>query len=157
MAEFPEKPITLIVAWNAGGGTDAIARVVAAGMEKELGVTVNVVNKPGGGGVIGHSEMLNAKSDGYTLGFASAEIASYYWAGNAPFKADEFTPLGLVNFDASAFHISTDRRGPTPKPRWKTSRRSPQGPTNCRAWARAQPITLLSRAFSKPTASTRWR
>ncbi|MFB9224094.1 tripartite tricarboxylate transporter substrate binding protein [Paracoccus cavernae] len=108
MAEFPEKPITLIVAWNAGGGTDAIARVVAAGMEKELGVTVNVVNKPGGGGVIGHSEMLNAKSDGYTLGFASAEIASYYWAGNAPFKADEFTPLGLVNFDASAFHISTD-------------------------------------------------
>lgn len=108
LAEYPEKPIQLIVAWNAGGGTDAIARIVAAGLEKELGVTVNVVNKPGGGGVIGHSEMLNTRPDGYTLGFASAEIASYYWAGNAPFKASDYTPLGLVNFDAAAFHVAAD-------------------------------------------------
>jgi tripartite-type tricarboxylate transporter receptor subunit TctC len=43
MAEFPERPITLIVPWAAGGGTDAVARVLAGGLEKELGVSVNVV------------------------------------------------------------------------------------------------------------------
>lgn len=107
-AEYPERPITMIVAWNAGGGTDAIARIVAAGLEKELGVTVNVVNKPGGGGVIGHSEMLTTRADGYTIGFASAEIASYYWAGNAQFQATNYTPLGLVNFDPAAFHVAAD-------------------------------------------------
>lgn len=108
IAEYPERPITMIVAWNAGGGSDAIARILAAGLEKELGVTVNVVNKPGGGGVIGHSEMLSTRPDGYTIGFATAEIASYYWTGNAQFKATDYNPIGLVNFDAGAFHIAAD-------------------------------------------------
>lgn len=108
LADYPERPITLIVPWNAGGGTDAIARILAAGLEKELGVTVGVVNKPGGGGVIGHAEMLSVKPDGYTIGFGTAELASYYWAGNAEFKATDFAPIGLVNIDPAAFQVSTD-------------------------------------------------
>lgn len=108
IAEYPERPITMIVAWNAGGGSDAIARIIAAGLEEELGVTVNVVNKPGGGGVIGHSEMLTTRADGYTIGFATAEIASYYWTGNAQFKATDYNPIALVNFDAAAFHVAAD-------------------------------------------------
>jgi tripartite-type tricarboxylate transporter receptor subunit TctC len=106
-AEYPEKAITLIVPWAAGGGTDAIARVLAGGMEKELGVSVSVVNKPGGGSVIGHSEMLTTKPDGYTLGFATAELASFYWAGQSQYKATDFNPIALVNFDSGAFHVST--------------------------------------------------
>ena len=108
LADYPERPITLIVSWNAGGGSDAIARVLAAGLEQELGVTVGVVNKPGGGGVIGHAEMLSAKPDGYTIGFGTAEMASFYWAGNAAFKATDFTPIGLVNIDPAAFQVATD-------------------------------------------------
>lgn len=108
LAEYPERPITLIVSWNAGGGTDAIARMLAAELEQELGVTVGVVNKPGGGGVIGHAEMLSAKPDGYTIGFGTAELASFYWAGNAEFKASDFEPIGLVNIDPAAFQVSTD-------------------------------------------------
>lgn len=106
-AEYPEKAITLIVPWAAGGGTDAVARVLAGGMEKELGVSVNVVNKPGGGSVIGHSEMLTTKPDGYTLGFATAELATFYWAGQSQYKATDFNPIALVNFDSGAFHVST--------------------------------------------------
>ncbi|MGN7295360.1 tripartite tricarboxylate transporter substrate binding protein [Rhizobium sp. SAFR-030] len=106
-AEYPEKAITLIVPWAAGGGTDAVARVLASGMEKELGVSVNVVNKPGGGSVIGHSEMLTTKPDGYTLGFATAELATFYWAGQSQYKATDFNPIALVNFDSGAFHVST--------------------------------------------------
>jgi len=68
MADYPEKPITLIVPWAAGGGTDATARTIAAALEEELGQTVNVVNRTGGSGVVGHTAMAMAKPDGYTLG-----------------------------------------------------------------------------------------
>src|SRR5690606_17770841 len=80
-AEYPERPITMIVAWAAGGGTDAVARSLAAQIEEELGTPVNVVNRTGGAGVIGHTEMVNARADGYTIGLASAELSTYYWSG----------------------------------------------------------------------------
>ncbi|MBY6136386.1 tripartite tricarboxylate transporter substrate binding protein [Leisingera sp. XS_AS12] len=105
-ANYPEKPITMIVPWNAGGGTDAIARTLASGLEEELGVPVAVVNRSGGAGVVGHNAMVTAPKDGYTIGFATAEMLTYYWTGNAEFSVDDFTPLALVNFDPSAFHVS---------------------------------------------------
>ena len=53
-AEYPERPITVIVPWGAGGGTDATGRMIAKIMQDELGVPVNVVNRTGGSGVVGH-------------------------------------------------------------------------------------------------------
>lgn len=66
---YPEQPITLIVSFAAGGGMDTGARVLAPYLEKELGVPVTVVNKPGAGGWIGWSELANAEPDGYTIGY----------------------------------------------------------------------------------------
>lgn len=74
-ASYPDKPISIIVPWGAGGNTDTIARLVAKGLQKELGVNVNVVNRTGGSGVVGHNAIKVAKADGYTLGVATAEIA----------------------------------------------------------------------------------
>src|SRR5688572_16030291 len=54
-AAYPERPITMVVPWGAGGGTDATARILASLMEQRLGVPVNVVNRTGGSGVVGHS------------------------------------------------------------------------------------------------------
>ena len=51
LAEYPERPITWIVPWGAGGGTDATSRMLAGLMEQELGVPVNVVNRDGGSGI----------------------------------------------------------------------------------------------------------
>jgi tripartite-type tricarboxylate transporter receptor subunit TctC len=70
-ADYPTKPITLIVSFSAGGGTDLGARLLAPYLEKELGVPVVVENKPGGGGWIGYTEMLKSKPDGYTLGYVN--------------------------------------------------------------------------------------
>ena len=53
-AQYPNRPLTLIVPWGAGGGTDAVARFIASLMEKDLGQPVNVVNRTGGSGVVGH-------------------------------------------------------------------------------------------------------
>lgn len=107
-AQYPEQPIQMIVPWAAGGGTDAIARQLAAGLEQELGVPVSVVNRTGGAGVIGHNAMVGAEPDGYTIGFATAEMVSYYWNGQAEFTHEDVTPIALVNFDPSAFHVRAD-------------------------------------------------
>lgn len=107
-AAWPERPLTLVVPWAAGGGTDAVARILAAGLEKELGKPVNVVNRTGGGGVVGHTEMVNAKPDGYTIGLATAEVTTYYWSNTAPFTYEKLTPLALVNFDSAAFNVAAN-------------------------------------------------
>jgi tripartite-type tricarboxylate transporter receptor subunit TctC len=107
-AAWPERPITLVVPWAAGGGTDAVARMIAAGLEKELGKPVNVVNRTGGGGVVGHTEMVNAKPDGYTIGLATAEVTTFYWSNTAPFTYEKLTPIALVNFDSAAFNVAAN-------------------------------------------------
>src|SRR5690606_39228012 len=74
LAAWPERPIQMIVPWGAGGGTDAVARFIAAEAEKELGQPINVVNRTGGSGVVGHQAIASAKPDGYTLGLITVEI-----------------------------------------------------------------------------------
>ena len=59
-AAFPERPITLIVPWAAGGGTDAVARQIALMLERDLKQPVNVVNRTGGSGVVGHQAIAAA-------------------------------------------------------------------------------------------------
>ncbi len=108
LAEYPERPITLIVPWSAGGGTDAVGRKIAEGLSAELGTPVNVVNRTGAGGIVGHTAMIEADPDGYTLGLATAEITTYSAMGTSKIAPAQMTPIGLVNFDASAFNVRAD-------------------------------------------------
>lgn len=64
---WPKRPITLIVPYKAGGGTDAYARAISAAAKDVLGVPVAVVNKPGSSGMNGANAVLNARPDGYTF------------------------------------------------------------------------------------------
>ena len=73
-AAWPNRPVTLVCPWGAGGGTDATARIVAAILEKNLGQPFNVVNRTGGSGVVGHSAIATAAPDGYTIGMITVEI-----------------------------------------------------------------------------------
>ncbi len=107
-AEYPTQPITMYCAWGAGGGTDAVARIVATLMQKELGKPVNVVNRTGGSGAVGHTAMSSAKPDGYTLGLASVEIAMMHWMNIAKITTDDFYPLAMVNFDPGSIIVSAD-------------------------------------------------
>ena len=66
-AGFPEKPLTLIVPFAAGGPTDVLARVIAESLGKSLGQTVIVENTPGAGGTVGNTRAARATPDGYTL------------------------------------------------------------------------------------------
>lgn len=105
-AEYPDRPLTLIVAWGAGGGTDAVARIVAAGLERELGQPVAVVNRTGGSGVVGYTALTTAEPDGYTIGLGEVGIGMMHWQGLTDIDWQSFTPLALVNEDAAGLHVS---------------------------------------------------
>ncbi|MEP3428474.1 MAG: tripartite tricarboxylate transporter substrate binding protein [Roseibium sp.] len=78
MAEWPEKPIQLIVPWGAGGATDQVTRVVAAELEGALGQSVVVVNQPGASGSIGSKAAWDAPHDGYTWTAGAAKDLGTY-------------------------------------------------------------------------------
>jgi len=107
-ADYPVRPITFIVPWGAGGGTDAVGRVIASLMERDLGRPVNVVNRTGGSGVVGHTAIASARPDGYTIGILTVEIAMLHHQGLTKLTGASFTPLGLVNSDPTAIQVRHD-------------------------------------------------
>jgi tripartite-type tricarboxylate transporter receptor subunit TctC len=105
---YPNRPITLICPWAAGGGTDRVSRQVAALLEQELGVPVNVINATGGAGVTGHTRGALARPDGYTLTMVTVEINMLHWRGLTNVSYDDYRPIGLINRDAAALFVRQD-------------------------------------------------
>lgn len=95
-ADYPDRPVTIIVPWGAGGGTDTIVRFFAVGFEKALGVPVTIVNRAGGNGVVGHSAIANAPPDGYTLGACTSEISYFKTMGLAPLTPASFDLISRI-------------------------------------------------------------
>lgn len=112
-AGYPERPITMICPWGAGGGTDAVSRILATLLKQELGVPVNVVNRTGGSGAIGHTAIATGKPDGYTIGLATVEITMMHWMGLTEVTYKDLTPVCMVNFDPAGINVRTDSE-------WKT-------------------------------------
>jgi len=107
-AQYPQRPVQLIVPWGAGGGTDATARIIAALLEKELKQPINVVNRTGGSGVVGHDAIAKAAPDGYTIGMITVEITMMHHVGLTPLKHTDYTPIGLVNADPAGVTVRAD-------------------------------------------------
>jgi tripartite-type tricarboxylate transporter receptor subunit TctC len=101
LAAYPERPVTLIVPWGAGGGTDATARIIGTLLEKELGQPVNVVNRTGGSGVVGHAAIAGSPPDGYTIGMM-------HWVGLTQLSGASYTPIGIVNADPAGLQVRAD-------------------------------------------------
>jgi tripartite-type tricarboxylate transporter receptor subunit TctC len=103
---FPSQPITLVVAWPPGGGSDISMRLLADALSKQIKVPVVVLNKPGAGGAIGHREIANARPDGYTIGmFSSGGIALPYLNAQAN-TFDELQPIAFFGEDPNALEVS---------------------------------------------------
>jgi tripartite-type tricarboxylate transporter receptor subunit TctC len=107
-AQYPNRPLTLVVPWGAGGGTDAVARFIASLMEKDLGQPVNVVNRTGGSGVVGHSAIATAAPDGYTIGMITVEITMMHHQKLTELNPTSYTPIALVNLDPAGFQVRAD-------------------------------------------------
>ncbi|MGE0314430.1 MAG: Bug family tripartite tricarboxylate transporter substrate binding protein [Lautropia sp.] len=100
-ANFPTKPIELVVVYPAGGGMDVTARTLAKQAEAILGHSFRVANRAGGGGMIGHAYMAKeAKADGYTVGIlAMSGVFDQVINKSAPFSEKDFDPIGFINFE----------------------------------------------------------
>ncbi|MEZ6081271.1 MAG: tripartite tricarboxylate transporter substrate binding protein [Pirellulaceae bacterium] len=105
---FPHQPIIIICPWSAGGGTDRVSRQVAAQLEKNLGVPVNVINATGGSGVTGHTRGARARPDGYTLTMVTVELNMLHWRGLTSVNYRDFEPLVLINRDSAALFVRSD-------------------------------------------------
>ena len=107
-AAFPDKPVTVICPWTAGGGTDLLLRALSKEAEKFLGQTINVVNQTGGAGAIGHNAIRAARPDGYTVGMITFELNSLPPQGLVPFTWKDFDPLMRLNADPAALSVRAD-------------------------------------------------
>ncbi len=108
LAQYPDRPIQMIVPWAAGGGSDTVARMLAASLERELGQPVNIVNRTGGSGITGHTAIAHATPDGYTIGFATAEIATYKALGMGDISPDSFDLVSRVSTIPSGITVRAD-------------------------------------------------
>jgi tripartite-type tricarboxylate transporter receptor subunit TctC len=99
-AEYPDKPITMLVGYGAGGQTDLIARAAAKVMSEKLGQPINVVNKPGAGGAVAAKELQGATPDGYTVMFHSNSVinSAPFIMERVDFKPADFDYAGMLTF-----------------------------------------------------------
>ncbi|MCG7626134.1 tripartite tricarboxylate transporter substrate binding protein [Epibacterium sp. Ofav1-8] len=105
---FPEKPVTLIVPFGPGGGTDTLARAIAPLWEEHLGQKIIVVNRPGGSGVVGVRSVLETSSDGYTVVMyqpPQVNLAVEYQ--QAPFELSDIKFINLLTKDDALFFTGT--------------------------------------------------
>ncbi len=107
-AGYPERPVELVVPYQAGGGTDVLARAFADASRKHFSQPIVVVNKPGASGAIGWADVINSKAEGYKLAVMTVELTTLPHLGLAKFTHEEFTPIARLNADPAAITVKAD-------------------------------------------------
>jgi tripartite-type tricarboxylate transporter receptor subunit TctC len=97
VAAYPDRPVTIIVAWTAGGATDLVARSVQPELGKKLGAEVIIKNIAGASGTIGTAEAARAKPDGYTILITpTGPMTTQPHLRKIPYGLDSFAPVGRI-------------------------------------------------------------
>jgi len=106
---YPDRALTMIVAFAPGGGTDIAARTLARFMERELGQSIVVQNRGGAGGEIGWAELARARPDGYTIGFINTpNIVTIPIERQARIRLEDFAPIANIVDDPGGFFVAAD-------------------------------------------------
>jgi len=109
-ADYPSRPITLVIPYGPGGAADLSARLIAGNAPSTLGQSILPVNKAGAAGVTGSNFVINAKKDGYTL--LSARVGSQMGVPamnkTIPYKWDDFTIIGMTELNPFILTVSPD-------------------------------------------------
>lgn len=108
---FPQRPITLIVPYGAGGGSDQVSRAMARSITEATGINFQVVNKPGGGGTAAIPDFMIAPADGYTIMQHIDNASSSYAKGDIKENpAADWVPLCTAQITLSQLYIRTDEK-----------------------------------------------
>lgn len=97
-ADYPSKPITMLIGYKAGGQTDLVGRAVARVMSEQLGVPINVVNKPGAGGAVAAAALQKETADGHSIMFHANSVitAAPHLMKRVNFVPDDFEYAGMI-------------------------------------------------------------
>ncbi len=114
-AEYPERPITVLTGYPAGGMVDIVARALAEGMKKKFPKGIGIVSRPGGGGSLAVAELVGAKPDGYTMILAPlSTLVIHPQLNDLPYKTpDDYIPI----INVVSFYSLVAVKGDAP---WKT-------------------------------------
>ena len=105
-ANYPAKPIEMIISFNAGGGMDTTFRVIAKYAEQLLGQRVVVSNKPGGGNIQGNVEAMKARPDGYVLGtWGNGLVTDQLLLKGIPYVYTDVQPVCMVGIDPNVLAV----------------------------------------------------
>lgn len=131
LAQYPERPITMVVPFPPGGVADTVARPVADALSRELGQSVVIENKAGAGGAIGIGSAANAKPDGYTILLSLSSIsilpeADKILERKAAFQLDQFKPIGRITADPTVLVVRADAPWKTAKEFIEDARKNPE-------------------------------
>lgn len=116
-ADYPERAITVIVPFPAGGGGDTLARIATEAIGRQLNQTLIVENRPGAGGNIGTSQVARAKPDGYTLGYGTngTGAINHWLYSNPGYSNDDLEPISRLTTIAAALVVNPDSQYKTVK------------------------------------------
>lgn len=106
---FPQRPISVIVPYGPGGGSDQLTRAWAAAMEPIIGVGLQVINKPGGGGMAAVPDFMTAPKDGYTILQSIDDAITNYASGRLrEHPGDDWTPICVTQITFSQIYVQLD-------------------------------------------------
>jgi tripartite-type tricarboxylate transporter receptor subunit TctC len=105
---YPARPITMVVPWSPGGSTDLTSRAMAPLLSNTLGVPIQVVNRTGGGGAVGHGSISTSRPDGYTIGIITLEVVLPPWVEQTKIDAKAFSPISLLVLNPVAITVKKD-------------------------------------------------
>ena len=106
---YPSGPVSIIVPYSAGGGTDLVARALADAAKADFPRNITVENRTGGGGAVGMSYGANARADGSVITMITVELVTLPHTGTgAGLTYDQFTPIMMVNSAYSAVTVRSD-------------------------------------------------
>jgi tripartite-type tricarboxylate transporter receptor subunit TctC len=105
---FPQKEVTIVVPFNPGGASDMTARIIAKGMEAELGKPVVVVNKAGGSGGVGMSMVARSAADGYTISYIPVELVMHKALKLSDLVPEAFDFIGQTTMVPAALTVPAD-------------------------------------------------
>lgn len=108
-ADYPSKPIRMIVGWAAGGGADLMIRLVEKEFEEEFGQPLNFVYKTGANGAIAAMDLKNARKDGYTIGsYCNPHLVTNILTKKGQYTLDDFSYLAQTAIDPAFLAVRKD-------------------------------------------------
>jgi tripartite-type tricarboxylate transporter receptor subunit TctC len=113
--KYPSRPVEFVVPWGPGGGADQLARKIAPALEKELKVSLPVINVAGATGQTGLNKMLTSPADGYSISVFIADTLALQMDAATKWKLEDIVPAGVMIRQPSAFFVAVN----SPLKTWK--------------------------------------